>query len=187
MKLYVKHMVSLRCKMFVKEELKKLGLHSVCLELGMVEIHQDITSEQHEFLRKALRSSGLELMEDKKAILVEKIKQVIIEMIHNSDEYVRYKFSSFLSEKLGYDYIYLANLFSSENVTTIEKYIILNKIERVKELLLYDELSLKEITFKMHYSSVAHLSSQFKKITGLTPTYFKQLAEHRRRIPIEEL
>ena len=187
MKLFIKNMVSLRCKMLVTEELHKLGVKDLAVDLGVVELNQKITQEQHVKLQKALISSGLELMEDKNAILVEKIKNIIIETVHYSDDRVKIKFSNYLSEKLGYDYAYLANLFSSVKGVTIEKYIILNKIEHVKELLLYDELSLKEISYKMHYSSVAHLCTQFKKITGLTPTYFKQLAQHRKRIAIEDL
>ncbi len=187
MKLFIKNMVSLRCKLLVKEELTKLGIRYLSVDLGTIELDQDITLEQLEKLQKALIYSGLELMEDKNAILVEKIKNTIIEMVHYSDEYVKYKFSNYLSENLGYDYAYLANLFSSVKGITIEKYIILNKIEHVKELLLYNELSLKEISYKMHYSSVAHLCTQFKKITGLTPTYFKQLAQHRKRIAFEDL
>jgi YesN/AraC family two-component response regulator len=187
MKLYIKNMVSLRCKLLVAEELNMLEMSYLSIDLGMIELKEDITIEQRELLQKALSRSGLELMEDKNAILVEKIKNTIIEMVHYSDEYVKYKFSNYLSEKLGYDYAYMASLFSSVKGITIEKYIILNKIEHVKELLLYDELSLKEMSFKMHYSSVAHLCTQFKKVTGLTPTYFKQLARHRTRIAIEDL
>lgn len=180
-------MVSMRCKMVVQDELKKLGFHPVSVELGLVEITEDLSQDEREKLQKVLMRSGLELMEDKKAILVERIKIIIIEMVHYSDEYVKYKFSNYLSETLGYAYIYLANLFSTLEGNTIEQYIIANKIERVKELLLYDELNLKEISYKLHYSSVAHLSSQFKKITGLTPTHFKQLAQHRNRIALDDL
>ena len=187
MKLYIKNMVSLRCKLFVAEELHTLGVSYLSIDMGVVELNQRVTPEQLDMFQKALVDSGLELIADKNTFLVERIKHTIIEMVHNSDEYVKYKFSNYLSEKLGYNYAYLANLFSSVKGITIEKYIILNKIEHVKELLLYDELSLKEISYKMHYSSVAHLCTQFKKITGLTPTYFKQLAQHRKRIAIEDL
>ena len=180
-------MVSLRCKLFVKEELHKLGVGYLSVDLGMIELNHEITPEQREKFKKALICSGLELMEDKNAILVERIKNTIIEMIHNSDEYVKYKFSNYLSEKLDYNYEFLAGLFKSEQGITIESYIILNKIERVKELLLYGDLSLKEISYKMHYSSVAHLSNQFKKITGITSTHFIKLAQHRKRIAIEDL
>ena len=187
MQLFIKNMVSQRCKLLVAEELYKLGVTNLSVELGVVMLDEDITPKQRETLHKALISSGLELMEDKNAILVEKIKNTIIETVHYSEDRIKFKFSNYLSEKLGYDYAYMANLFSSVKGVTIEKYIIQNKIEHVKELLLYDELSLKEISYKMHYSSVAHLCTQFKKITGLTPTYFKQLAQHRKRIAIEDL
>jgi AraC-like DNA-binding protein len=174
-------MVSHRCKMMVKEELKKLGLHFVIVELGMVEILEDITPEQREQLKINLDKSGLELLDDKRSILVESIKIVIIEMIHYSEEELKINYSDYISEKLGYDYTYLANVFSEVKGITIQQFIILNKIERAKELILYDELSLSEISFRLNYSSAAHLSNQFKKITGLTPTYFKGIANKRRR------
>jgi AraC-like DNA-binding protein len=179
-KLYVKYMVSIRCKMVVKDELKKLGLHYVIVNLGEVEIMENITMEQREKLKSALLRSGLELMDDKKAILVERIKNVIIEMIHYSDEELKVNFSDYLSEKLQYDYTYLSGLFSEVHGTTIEQFIILHKIERVKELIIYDELNLSEIAWKLHYSSVQHLSSQFKKVTGLTPSFFKHLKNKKR-------
>ena len=177
-------MVSSRCMMLVKEELKNIGLHYILVEMGVAEIMEDITPEQREHLRLALLKSGLELMEDKKAVLIEKVKAVIIEMIHFSDELPKINFSAYLSEKLNYDYTYLANLFSDVQGITIEKYIISHRIERVKELIIYDELSLTEIAYKMHYSSVAHLSNQFKRATGLTPSHFRNLKD-KRRTPIE--
>lgn len=177
MKLYIKYMVSLRCKMLVKSELEKLGITCVSIDLGMVEILADITKEQLELFREALKNSGLELLDNKKSILIEKIKSVIIEMIHYSDELPQVNDSDHISEKLGYDYTYLSNTFSEVKGITIQQYIILHKIEKVKELILYDELNLTEIAFKLHYSSVAHLSNQFKLITGLTPTAFKALKE----------
>ena len=173
-------MVSLRCKMMVKEELKKVGLKHTSIDLGVVEIMESTTQTQLEQLRKNLLMSGLELLEDKKSILIEKIKNVIIEMIHHSDEVPKVNYSDHISEKLGYDYTYLANTFSEVKGITIQQFIIINKIEKVKELLLYDELMLSEIAYKLHYSSVAHLSNQFKKITGLTPTFYKQLKEKRK-------
>ena len=185
MKLYIKYMVSNRCKMVVREELKNLGLHFI-VDMGVADIMEEITLDQREQIRIALLRSGLELMNDKKAMLIEQIKKVVIEMIHYSDELPKVNFSDFLSEKLDYDYTYLANLFSEVQGTTIERFIISHKIERVKELIIYDELNLTEIAWKMHYSSVAHLSNQFKKITGLTPSYFKNL-KNKRRIPIEEI
>ena len=180
MKLYVKYMVSLRYKMMVKEELKNLGLHFVNVDLGIVEIMEDITREQHDQLKSALLRSGLELMDDKKAILIEKIQNVIIEMVHYSEEVPKVNFSDYLSEKLDHDYTYMANLFSETKGITIEHFIILHKIERVKELIIYDELNLSEIAWKLHYSSVGHLSYQFKKITGLTPSFFKLLKQNKR-------
>jgi AraC-like DNA-binding protein len=167
--------------MVVKEELKKLGLHFIVVDLGEVEIMENINPEQREQIRTALHRSGLELMDDKKAILIEKIKNAIIEMVHYKDELLKVNFSDFLSEKLHYDYTYLANLFSEIQGTTIEKFIIAHKIERVKELIIYNELNLTEIAWMMHYSSVAHLSNQFKKITGLTPSHFKDLKNKRRK------
>ena len=172
--------------MLVKEELKKLGLHFVTVDLGEVDIMENITSQQREQFKMALLKSGLELMDDKRAMLIEKIKNVIIEMVHYTDELPKINFSDFLSEKLDYDYTYLANLFSETEGTTIEQFILLHKIERVKELIIYDELNLTEIAWKLHYSSVAALSNQFKKITGLTPTFFKSL-KHKRRSTLENV
>lgn len=170
-------MVSLRCKMFVKSELEKLGINCVSVELGLVEIQDDITDEQLEAFSEGLRKGGLELLDDKKNALVEDIKSVIVEMVHYSDEFPKVNSSDYISEKLGYEYTYLSNIFSEVKGTTIQQYIIQHKMEKVKELLLYDELTLTEIAFKLQYSSVAHLSNQFKKITGLTPTYFKTLKD----------
>ena len=173
-------MVSLRCKMLVKSELEKLGLHHILVELGEVEIIENISSEQHNVLKIELLKSGLELMDDKRAILIEKIKNVIIELVHYEEDLPKTNFSDFLAEKLHHDYTYMANLFSEVTGITIEHYIISHKIERVKELLIYGELNLTEISYKLKYSSVAHLSNQFKKVTGLTPTFFKHLKEKKR-------
>jgi AraC-like DNA-binding protein len=172
--------------MVVKEELKKLGLHYVILDMGIVEIMEDLTPGLRKKIKEALLQSSLELMDDKKAILVERIKNVIIEMVHYSEELPKTNFSDYLSEKLKYDYTYMANLFSEVHGSTIEKFIIAHKIERVKELIIYDELNLTEIAWNMHYSSVAHLSNQFKKITGLTPTHFKTL-KNKKRLAIEDI
>lgn len=180
MKLYIKNMVCIRCKLVVKDELTKLGLHYTFVELGEADIIETITPEQHDLFRDALLRFGLELMDDNKSVLIQKIKNVIVELVHYSEEPLAVNFSVYLSEKLGYDYTYLANLFSSVQGITIEKFIIAHKIERVKELLVYNELNLTEIAYLMHYSSVAHLSTQFKKVTGLTPTHFKQMKVHRR-------
>ncbi len=179
-------MVSNRCKMMVKEELKKLGLHFIVVELGEVEIMEEITDEQRAELKNALLISGLELMDDKRAILIERIKTVIIEMVHHSDDMIKVNFSQYLHDKLQLDYTYLANLFSEVQGTTIEQYIIAHKVERIKELIFYGELNLTEISYKMNYSSVAHLSTQFKKVTGLTPSYYKQL-KVKKRSPIEDI
>jgi AraC-like DNA-binding protein len=174
-------MVSLRCKMIVKEELKKLGLQYVVVDLGTVEIFEDLTQSQHDQLKNNLQKDGLELLDDKKSILIEKIKNVIIELIHYSDELPVINDSAYISEKLGYDYTYLANIFSEVKGITIQQFIIIHKIEKVKELILYDELNLTEIAYKLHYSSVGHLSKQFKKITGLSPSFFKHLKQKRMR------
>ena len=180
LKLYIKYMVSNRCKIVVKEELKKLGLHFIVVELGEVDIMEDLTREQRIELQQGLEDSGLELMDDKRAVLIEKIKNVIIEMIHYSDEMIKVNFSDYLSQKLNHDYTYLANLFSEIQGITIEHFIINHKIERIKELIIYGELNITEIAWKMNYSSVAHLSNQFKKVTGLSPSHFKQLKDKRR-------
>ena len=172
-------MVSLRCKMVVKEELNKLGLHYVNVDLGTIEVLEDITDCQKDRLRENLKAHGLELLDDKRKVIIEKIKSVIIEMIHYSDEMPKVNYSDHISEKLGYDYTYLANTFSEVKGITIQQFIIMNKIERIKELLLYDELNLTEISYLLHYSSVSHLSNQFKKITGLTPSYYKKLKAKR--------
>jgi AraC-like DNA-binding protein len=172
-------MVSLRCKMVVKSELEKLGIAYTSLDLGVVDTKDVLPKEQVDILRKNLLKSGLELLEDKKSILIEKIKNVIIEMVHYSDELPKVNYSDYISAKLGYDYTYLANTFSEVKGVTIQQFIINHKIERVKELLLYDQLSLSEISHKLHYSSAAHLSNQFKKVTGLSPSFFKKLKKKR--------
>ena len=166
--------------MLVKSELEKLNIAYKYVELGEAELEEHISNEQLEQLKAVLAKSGLELMDDKKAMLVEKIKRVIIEMVHYADEFPETNFSDFLSEKLNHNYTYLSNLFSEVKGTTIEQFIIMHKIEKVKELIIYDELNLTEIAYKMNYSSVAHLSNQFKKITGLTPSFFKKMKNYRR-------
>lgn len=172
--------------MIVRSVLAGFGLHHGIVDLGEVEIIEDLDTEQREKLKSKLLESGLELMDDKKAILIEKIKNLITDMIHYSDELPRIKNSDYIGEKLNHDYTYLANLFSEATGITIEHYIILHKIERVKELLIYDELNLTEISYKLNYSSVAHLSNQFKKITGLTPSYFKGLKD-KKRVALENV
>ena len=168
-------MVSIRCKNVVKYELESMWVHFCSIELGQVELKDDITAEQHTRLKATLLKHGLELMDDKKAMLIEKIKNVIVEMVHYADEIPAIKNSEYISSEINQSYYYLSNLFSEVTGITIEQYIIAHKIERVKELLLYDELSLTEISYKLGYSSAAHLSHQFKKITGLTPSFFKNL------------
>ena len=179
-------MVSNRCKLAVKEELNKLGLHFIVVDLGEVEIMEDITAEQKEQLNRGLAASGLELMDDKRAVLIEKVKNVITQMIHDSDELPKVNYSDYISAKLGYDYKYLSNVFSEVKGITIQQFIIIHKIEKVKELLFYDELNLTEISYRMHYSSVAHLSNQFRKVTGLTPSAYRNLKEKKRKT-LEEI
>ena len=179
-------MVCSRCKMAVKAQIEKAGLVSLSIELGEVEIAKAPTKEQAAQLKISLQLLGFELMDNKKIQTIEKIKNAIVTLVHHSDEHIKTNLSSFISSQLHMDYTYLSNLFSETEGTTIEKYFIAHKIEKVKELLVYDELSLSEIADRLGYSSVAYLSNQFKKITGLTPTYFRSLKEHKRR-NIEEL
>ena len=179
-------MVSLRCKMIVKSALQKMNLHFTVVELGEVEITERLSQKQQQELKTSLLNFGLELLEDKKSMLIEKIKTIIIEMIHYTEDPPLLNFSAYLSEKLNYDYNYLSNLFSEVKGTTIEHFIIAHKIEKAKELLIYNELTLTEIAEKLHYSNVAHLSNQFKKVTGLTPTFFKKM-KHKRTIALENL
>ncbi|MGV8815210.1 MAG: helix-turn-helix domain-containing protein [Gelidibacter sp.] len=173
-------MVSNRCKIAVKKVLRKLGLHFVIVDLGEVELMENISAAQRNQLRIDLLESGFELMDDKRAILIERIKNVIIEMVHHSDEIIKMNFSNYLSEKLDQDYMYMSNLFSEVQGATIEQFVIAHKTERIKELIIYGELNITEIAWKMNYSSVAHLSNQFKKVTGLSPTHFKKLKEKKR-------
>jgi len=179
-------MVSTRCKMAVKDALRGLGLHFILVDLGEVDIMENITQAQRDQLKVALLDSGLELMDDKRAVLIEKIKNAIVEMVHHNEALIKVNFSEYLSEKLNHDYTYLANLFSEVQGTTIEQFIISHKVERIKELIIYDELNITEIAWKMNYSSVAHLSNQFKKATGLSPSHFKQMKD-KRRSPIEDV
>ncbi|KKL99791.1 hypothetical protein LCGC14_1810890 [marine sediment metagenome] len=180
--LHIKHMVSIRCKMVVKQELRKLGLHVVILDLGTIEILEDISLKQKRQLAKNLKVFGLILLEDKRNILIKKLKSLITDMLHFSDEAHKVNYSEYISQKLGYDYTFLANTFSEVQGITIQQFIILKKIKRVKELLLHDDLNLTEISYKLQYSSVSHLSNQFKKITGCTPSYFKKKRKKQLRI-----
>lgn len=186
MKLYVKYMVSLRCKMMVEEALKTAGVDYISLDLGVIDTVKEITPQQREELNDFLLKSGLELLENKKSILIERIKNLITEMIHYADELPKENYSVYISRKLGYDYTYLADTFSEVKGVTIQQFIIAHKIERVKELLLYDELNLTQIADKLNYSSVAHLSNQFKKTTGLSPSFYKQLKK-KRKLTLENL
>ena len=174
-------MVSTRCKMIVKSELEEFGLHFIIVDLGEVEIMESISEEQRLRLNLNLEKSGLGLLDDKKRVLIEKIKNIIVELVYYSEEQPKINLSDYLSGRLSYDYTYLANLFSENQSMTIERFFLNNKIERVKELLVYDEISLTEIAYKLHYSSVAHLSNQFKKMTGLTPSVYKNLRLKRRK------
>jgi len=179
-KLYIQYMVSLRCKLKVIEELEFLKLDYSLIELGVVEIKEELSMENRLKLQINLKKSGLILLDDKQSILVERIKNTVTEMIHSNEEKPIINYSDYIAEKLGYNYTYLAYLFSEVKGITIQHYIILHKIELTKELLIYDELSLTEIADKLHYSSVSHLSNQFKKITGLSPSYFKHIAQKQR-------
>lgn len=173
-------MVSLRCKMLVQEDLKKLGLQHAALEFGIVEILEDVTKKQRDQLKARLLRSGWELLDNKKGMLIEKIKNLVTEIVHYSDEMPKMNHSEYISKKLGQQYSYLANIFAEVQGITIQQYIILEKVERIKELLLFNDLNLKQISYLLHYSSVAHLSNQFKKVTGLSPTYYKQLKQKRK-------
>jgi AraC-like DNA-binding protein len=179
MKLYIKSMVSLRCRMIVETELTKLRIRINSVDPGVVDTLEEINDLNRKQLKENLRSVGLDLITDKKSILIEKIKNTIIQAIHYSDELIKINFSEYISKKLNYDYTYLANVFSEVKGISIQRFIILNKIEKVKELLLYNELTLSEISNKLHYSSASHLSNQFKKVTGLAPSFFKRLKKKR--------
>ena len=180
MKLYIKYMVSNRCKTAVKEILLSLQLHPGIVDLGEVEVKESLSARQRTELKTKLLKGGFDLVEDKRAVLIEKIKNTVVQMVHHSNEGIKVNFSHFLSEKLHYDYTYLSNLFSEMQGTTIEQYLIAHKIERIKELITYGELNISEIAWKMHYSSVSHLSNQFKKVTGESPSHYKHQHAHHR-------
>ncbi len=186
MNLYFKNMVSNPCKVLVKSELERLGLHCIEVKLGEAEIEGNISDDVKDQLMVGLKKLGFPLIEDKKKILAEKTKVTIIELVHYSDEQIKCNLSVYLSEKLQYDYTYLANLFSEAYNTTIEKYFLTHRIERTKELLVYNELNITEIADKLHFSSVGHLSNQFKKVTGITPSQYKHL-KIRKRKPLEKV
>ncbi|HYG51929.1 MAG TPA: AraC family transcriptional regulator [Flavobacteriales bacterium] len=186
MKLFIKNMVCSRCRMAVRNELEKAGIPFSAVELGEVEISGKTTPTQLKQLEKGLNELGFELIDDKKSRIIEKIKNHVIQLVHHSDTLLKTNLSDYLADKLHYDYTYLSNLFSAIENTTIEKYYITQRIEKIKELLVYDEMSLSEIADKLGYSSGAYLSAQFKKVTGLTPSHYKALKEHKRK-NIEEL
>lgn len=186
MKLYIRNMACQSCKVVVREALEELDIKPLAVQLGEVETKEELTDEDKKKLNSKLKKVGLEILEKKNGVLIEKIRKVIVDYVYNSDEKPTSNFSVLLSKKLHYSYSYLANFFSEVEATTIEQYLISVKIERIKELILFEEDTFSEIAFKMHYSSVAHLSSQFKKITGLTPSHFKAL-KHKRRLTIQEL
>lgn len=186
MKLFIKNMVCNRCNMMVRSELEKFGLHPLTVELGMAEVERELSSEEKKLLNERLEKLGFELIDDKKTRLIESIKTTVVGLIQNSENFPKMTFSEYLSEKFHHDYSALSKLFSEVQGVTIEQYLITQKVERVKELLVYDELSLSEIAHQLNYSSVSYLSKQFKKVTGLTPTHFKQVKENK-RIPLDEL
>lgn len=186
MTLTIKNMVCNRCILVIQNELDKLGIGVKSIKLGEVILEKELTSDEKESLDKILLDLGFEIIDDKKSRIIEKIKNLIINLVHHQDSETKINLSELLSNELHHDYNYLSNLFSEVEGTTIEKYFIAQKIEKVKELLVYDELSLSEIAFRLHYSSVAYLSNQFKKVTGLTPSHFKKIRKDRRK-PLDEV
>lgn len=186
MKIYVKNMACESCKIFVKEALEELDIAAIKIDLGEIEVKEELTTTEKKKLNSKIKKAGLELLEKKEGILIEKIRSVIIDYVYNSDEKPVIKFSVLLSEKLNHSYTYLANFFSEIEASTIEQYVISLKVERIKELIILEEHTLSAIAFKLHYSSVSHLSNQFKKATGLTPSHFKRLKE-KRRITIQNI
>ncbi|MEQ3501087.1 AraC family transcriptional regulator [Tenacibaculum sp. SSH1-16] len=186
MTLTIKNMVCNRCILVIQNELDKLGVGVKSIKLGEVILEKELTSDEKESLDKVLLDLGFEIIDDKKRRIIEKIKNLIINLVHHQESETKINLSELLSNELHHDYNYLSNLFSEVEGTTIEKYFIAQKIEKVKELLVYDELSLSEIAFRLHYSSVAYLSNQFKKVTGLTPSHFKKIRKDRRK-PLDEV
>ncbi|RWW96749.1 helix-turn-helix domain-containing protein [Flavobacterium cerinum] len=184
--LFVKNMVCSRCIMVVQNELEKLGFEFTNIKLGEVTLTRELNLDERNSLEAVLIPLGFEVIDDKKSRIIEKIKNIIIDLVHHQDNDVKNNLSDILGEKLNHDYNYLSNLFSEVEGTTIEKYFIAQKIEKIKELLVYDELSLSEIAIRLNYSSVAYLSNQFKKVTGLTPSHFKQIREEKRK-PLDKV
>ena len=186
MKLYIKNMVCNRCIMVVKSELEKFGLHPISVKLGDIEIAEDLSKEKIVDLNKILLNLGFVIIDDKKSQVVEKVKNLIVELVHFKDNRFKTNLSDYIVAAIGHDYSYISNLFSQQERNTIEHYYILQKIERVKELLVYNELSLNEIAFQLQYSSASHLSKQFKKVTGVTPSFFKN-GKEKNRLSLENL
>lgn len=182
MKLSIKNMVCNRCIMVVRQELERMNLIPNRIQLGEVELKEELSDLQINHLRDQLAEKGFELLDDRKTMIVEKVKNIIVEVIHGADEVdLKINFSNLIRQKLHIDYNYVSTLFSNTEGVTIEQYIILQRIERAKELLVYNELTLSEISYKLGYSSVQHLSTQFKKVTGLTPSHFKSIKENKRK------
>ncbi len=179
-------MVCNRCKMVVRSELEKLGLHPISVELGEVDIRDELQGYERQNIHATLQKFGFALLDDKKSVVIERVKNMIVDLVQNKNNHLKTTLSDYLSRELNHDYTYITNLFTQVEGTTIEQYYIAQKIERVKELLVYDEMSLSEMAYTLNYSSVAHLSAQFKKVTGLTPSHYKQLKEKKRK-PLEEL
>lgn len=184
--LFIKNMVCNRCILVVQNELDKLGIEANSIKLGEITLKKDLTIKERKELENALEPLGFQVIDDKKSRMIEKIKNVIIDLVHHRDNDIKTNLSDVLSNALHNDYNYLSNLFSDIEGTTIEKYFIAQKVEKIKELLVYDELSLSEIADRLNYSSVAYLSNQFKKVTGLTPSHFKQIREDKRK-PLDKI
>lgn len=179
-------MVCTRCKMVVKSELEKLGLHPVLIELGEVDVIENLDKSQQQQLNDRLSAFGFKLLDDKKSRLIERVKNLIVELVHNKDNELKTNLSDYIAGHIGQDYNYISTVFSQHESTTIEQYYTLQRIERVKELIVYDELNLNEIADRLNYSSASHLTKQFKKVTGLTPSHFKSLKQNKRK-PLENL
>lgn len=180
MKIYVKNMACESCKIFVRKSLDDLGILIYSVELGEIDTKEDVSDDEKKKLNTTIKKAGMELLEKKKGVLIEKIRTAMIDYVSNSDNESHIKFSALLSKELNHNYTYLSNFFSEVEATTIEQYIIALKIERVKELIIFGEDTFSEIAYKLNYSSSAHLSAQFKKATGLTLSHFKALKEKRR-------
>ena len=183
---FIKNMVCNRCILVVNNIFESMGYPPSLIILGEVETSEPLSVDEIVNLRESLNSFGFELIDDSKSLIIEKIKTIVIEMVHHSEDKIKVNFSSLIETKLNKDYTYLSNLFSDVTGITIEKYVINQKIEKVKELLVYDELTLSEISYQLGYSSVSHLSAQFKKITGLTPGHFKMIKEKKRK-PLDKV